>query len=117
MSTLRERMPARSGPARLGPKRPEVEDMKLRRFSPRTQQAHARAVRRLGEYYHKSTALVKDEELRHYFLYRTNVSRRSRVVPGRGFTSPRIHRLVVSGTTGRPWPFRLGQAAPLPCVG
>lgn len=64
MSTLRERM---------------IEDMQLRGFSPRTQQAYARAVRKLAEHYHKSPDLVTDEELRQYFLYRTNVSRWSRV--------------------------------------
>jgi site-specific recombinase XerD len=64
MSTLRERM---------------IQDMQLRGFSPRTQQAYARAVRKLAEHYQKSPDLVTDEELRQYFLYRTNVSRWSRV--------------------------------------
>ncbi len=64
MGILRERM---------------IEDMQLRGFSPRTQQSYSRAVRKLAEYYHKSPDLVTDEELRQYFLYRTNVSRWSRV--------------------------------------
>ena len=64
MSTLRERM---------------IQDMQLRGFSPRTQESYVRAVRKLAEHYHKSPALVTDEELRDYFLYRTNVSRWSRV--------------------------------------
>ena len=64
MSILRERM---------------IQDMQLRGFSPRTQQAYARAVRKLAEHYQKSPDLVTDEELRQYFLYRTNVSRWSRV--------------------------------------
>jgi integrase/recombinase XerD len=64
MSTLRERM---------------IQDMQLRGFSPRTQESYARAVRKLAEHYHKSPDLVTDEELRQYFLHRTNVSRWSRV--------------------------------------
>ena len=64
MSILRKRM---------------IEDMQLRGFSPRTQQSYSRAVRKLAQHYHKSPDLVTDEELRQYFLYRTNVSRWSRV--------------------------------------
>jgi len=64
MSILRKRM---------------IEDMQLRGFSPRTQQSYSRAVRKLAQHYHKSPNLVTDEELRQYFLYRTNVSRWSRV--------------------------------------
>jgi integrase/recombinase XerD len=64
MSALRKRM---------------IQDMQLRGFSPRTQESYARAVRKLAEHYHKSPDLVTDEELRDYFLYRTNVSRWSRV--------------------------------------
>jgi len=64
MGILRERM---------------IEDMQLRGFSPRTQQSYSRAVRKLAQHYHKSPDLVTEEELRQYFLYRTNVSRWSRV--------------------------------------
>jgi len=49
MSTLRERL---------------IEDMKLRGFSPRTQQSYARAVSKLAEHYQKSADLVTEEELR-----------------------------------------------------
>ena len=64
MNTLHERM---------------IQDMQLRGFFPRTQQSYARAVRKLADHCHKSPDLVTDEELRQYFLYRTNVSRWSRV--------------------------------------
>jgi len=64
MGILRERM---------------IEDMQLRGFSVRTQQSYSRAVRKLAQHYHKSPDLVTEEELRQYFLYRTNVSRWSRV--------------------------------------
>jgi integrase/recombinase XerD len=64
MGVLRERM---------------IEDMQLRGFSPRTQQSYSRAVWKLAQHYHKSPDLVTDEELRQYFLYRTNVSGWSRV--------------------------------------
>jgi site-specific recombinase XerD len=56
-----------------------IQDMQLRGFSPRTQESYARAVRKLAEHYHNSPDLVTDEELRQYFLHRTNVSRWSRV--------------------------------------
>jgi site-specific recombinase XerD len=56
-----------------------IQDMQLRGFSVRTQQAYARAVRKLADHYQKSPDLVTEEELRDYFLYRTNVSRWSRV--------------------------------------
>lgn len=56
-----------------------IEDMQLRGFSPRTQESYVRAVRKLAEHYQKSPELVTDEELRGYFLYRTNVSHWSRV--------------------------------------
>jgi len=56
MSILRERM---------------IQDMQPRGFSPRTQESYIRAVRKLAEHYHKSPDLITDEELREYFLYRT----------------------------------------------
>jgi len=56
-----------------------IQDMQLRGFSPRTQEAYARAVRKLADHYAKSPDLITEEELRLYFLHRTNVSRWSRV--------------------------------------
>jgi hypothetical protein len=56
-----------------------TQDMQLRGFSPRTQEAYTRAVRKLADHYAKSPDLITDEELRQYFLHRTNVSRWSRV--------------------------------------
>ena len=56
-----------------------TQDMLLRGFSPRTQEAYTRAVRKLAEHYAKSPDSITDEELRQYFLHRTNVSRWSRV--------------------------------------
>jgi integrase/recombinase XerD len=56
-----------------------IQDMQLQGFSPRTQQAYARAVRKLADHYHKAPDLVTEEELRQYFLYRTHGSRWSRV--------------------------------------
>ncbi len=64
MRSLRERM---------------IQDMQRRGFSPRSQQAYARAVCALADHYHKSPDLVTEEELRQYFLYRTNVNGWSRV--------------------------------------
>ena len=64
MTILRERM---------------IEEMQLRGFSVRTQQSYSRAVSKLAQHYHKSPDLVTDEELRQYFLHRTNVTGWSRV--------------------------------------
>lgn len=56
-----------------------IQDMQLRGFSPRTQEAYGRAVRKLADHYAKSPDLITEEELRQYFLHCTNVSRWSRV--------------------------------------
>ncbi len=50
-----------------------LEDLQLRGYSPRTQQAYVDAVRRLAEHVHKSPDRVTDEELRQYFLHLTQV--------------------------------------------
>ena len=49
-----------------------IEDMQLRGYSARTQEAYARAVRQLAEYFHRSPDQVTEEELREYFLYLAN---------------------------------------------
>jgi site-specific recombinase XerD len=46
-----------------------IEDLKLRGYSPRTQQAYVAAVRLLAEHYRKSPAQITEEELGQYFLY------------------------------------------------
>jgi integrase/recombinase XerD len=63
MSPLRQRM---------------LEDMQLRGLSARTQEAYARAVRQLAQYYHRSPDQLSDEELRQYFLYLTNEKKLAR---------------------------------------
>jgi hypothetical protein len=49
-----------------------IEDMQLRGFALRTQEAYLLAVRQLAHYYNKSPHLVTEEELRQYFLYLKN---------------------------------------------
>src|SRR5258705_7688634 len=49
-----------------------LEDMQLRGFSARTQEAYARAVRQLAEHYHRSPDQLTEEDLRQYFLYLAN---------------------------------------------
>jgi integrase len=56
-----------------------IQDMQLRGFSARTQEAYVRAVRKLADPYATSPDLITEEELRLYFLHRTTVSRWSRV--------------------------------------
>jgi site-specific recombinase XerD len=55
-----------------------IECLQLRGLSERTQEAYTRAVRQLAEHYHKSPALITEEELRQYFLFIKNVKRYSR---------------------------------------
>jgi integrase/recombinase XerD len=63
MTSLRQRM---------------IEDMALRGFSPKTQEAYLRSVRQLAEYFNKSPVGVAEEDLRQYFLHLKNVRRASR---------------------------------------
>jgi site-specific recombinase XerD len=46
--------------------------MQLRGLSARTQEAYARAVWQLAQYYHRRPEQLSDEDLRQYFLYLTN---------------------------------------------
>jgi integrase/recombinase XerD len=55
-----------------------IEFLQLRGLSERTQEAYVRAVRQLSEHYHKSPALITEDELRQYFLYLKNVKHHSR---------------------------------------
>jgi site-specific recombinase XerD len=55
-----------------------IECLQLRCLSERTQEAYVRAVRQLSEHYHKSPALITEDELRQYFLYLKNVKHYSR---------------------------------------
>jgi integrase/recombinase XerD len=49
-----------------------IEDMQLRGYSARTQEAYTRAVRQLAERYHRSPDKLSEEQLRQYFLYLAN---------------------------------------------
>jgi site-specific recombinase XerD len=55
-----------------------IEDMQLRGFAPKTQQAYLRSVRQLSEYFNKSPGEITEEDLREYFLHLKNVKRVSR---------------------------------------
>jgi hypothetical protein len=55
-----------------------TEDMQLRGFSPRTQEAYLHAVRQLAAHFHRPPDRITEEELRQYFLYLTNVKRFAR---------------------------------------
>jgi len=55
-----------------------IEDMQLRSFSQKTQEAYLRAVRQLAEHFNKSPGDVTEEDLRQYFLYLKNVKLASR---------------------------------------
>jgi site-specific recombinase XerD len=49
-----------------------IEDMQLRGFSPKTQEAYLRQVRQLVERCNKSPEKIMEEDLRDYFLYLKN---------------------------------------------
>ena len=49
-----------------------LEDLRLKGYSPRTQEAYVRAVRQLAEHFHRSPDQLGEEELRQYFLYLTH---------------------------------------------
>jgi len=55
-----------------------LEDMQLRGFAARTQEAYLLAVRQLAKYYHKSPDQINEEELRQYFLFLKNEKQASR---------------------------------------
>lgn len=50
-----------------------LEDMQLRGFSPRTQEAYVHAVRQLAAHFHRPPDRITEDELRQYFLYLANV--------------------------------------------
>jgi site-specific recombinase XerD len=49
-----------------------IEDMQLRGYSARTQEAYAGAVRQLAKHFHRSPDQLSEEDLREYFLYLAN---------------------------------------------
>jgi len=49
-----------------------LEDMQLRGFAIRTQEAYLSAVNQLAKHYHKSPDQIEEEELRQYFLFLKN---------------------------------------------
>jgi site-specific recombinase XerD len=48
-----------------------LEDMQLKGYSPRTQQAYLNAVRQLAAHFHRSPDRLTEQDLRQYFLYLT----------------------------------------------
>ena len=55
-----------------------IEDLQLRGFAPKTQEAYLRAVRQLAEHFKKSPEDITEDDLRQYFLHLKNVKRVSR---------------------------------------
>jgi len=52
-----------------------IEDLQLRGYSPRTQEAYVHAVRQLAAHFHLSPDRITEDQLREYFLYLTNVKK------------------------------------------
>lgn len=55
-----------------------IEDMQLRGFADRTQEAYLSAVRQLAKHYRKSPDQIDEEELRQYFLFLKNEKQAAR---------------------------------------
>jgi len=55
-----------------------IEDMQLRGFASRTQEAYLNAVRQLAKHYRKSPDQIEEEELRQYFLFLKNEKQAAR---------------------------------------
>src|SRR6266542_236036 len=55
-----------------------LEDMQLRGFAVRTQEAYLLAVRQLAKHYHKPPDQINEEELRQYFLFLKNKKQAAR---------------------------------------
>lgn len=50
-----------------------LDDLRLRGFAPKTQEAYVSAVRQLAAHYHKPPDQISEDELRQYFLYLTQI--------------------------------------------
>lgn len=55
-----------------------IEDLQLKGYSPRTQQAYVGAVRRLAEHFHCSPDRLSEEQIREYFVFLTKEKKHSR---------------------------------------
>ena len=77
-----------------------IEDMQLRGFAARTQEAYVHAVRQLAGHLHKTPDQIAEEELRQYFLYLINVKRFARA----SFTIALCGiKFFFESTLGRDW--------------
>ncbi|MGH7427090.1 MAG: site-specific integrase, partial [Candidatus Methylomirabilaceae bacterium] len=77
-----------------------IEDMQLRGFSVRTQEAYMHAVRSLANHFHTPPDRLSEEDLRNYFLYLTNVKHFARA----SFTIALCGiKFFYENTAGRDW--------------
>jgi site-specific recombinase XerD len=111
-------LPALAGKDRMTPLRKRmIEDLQLRGCSPSTQQAYVWAVEKLARHYHKSPALLTEEDLRAYFLHLTRVERCPRGTLKIALSGIKFCFAV---TLQRPWPVlglvRPGRESKLPVV-
>lgn len=94
-----------------------LEDLQLHGCACATQQAYLHAVHKLAAHYHKSPALLGEEELRAYFLHLTQVER---CAPGTLKIALAGIRFCFAITLQRRWPtlglLRPGKQRKLPVV-
>lgn len=86
MSRLRQRM---------------LEDMQLRGFAERTQDAYLQCVRQLAKHYGKSPEVLSEEDLRQYFLYLKNEKKVSRATSTQALCAIKF---LYEQTLKRDWP-------------
>jgi len=86
MSRLRQRM---------------LEDMQLRGFAEKTQDAYLRGVRQLADHFGKSPEEISEEELRQYFLYLKNEKKASRSACSQALCAIKF---LYEQTLKRDWP-------------
>jgi hypothetical protein len=78
-----------------------MEDLQLHGFAAATQRAYLHAVHQLAAHYHKSPALLTEEELRAYFLHLTRVQK---CAPGTLKIALAGIRFCLGLTLQRRWP-------------
>jgi site-specific recombinase XerD len=94
-----------------------MEDLQLHGLAPATQKAYLHAVHMLAAHYHKSPALLTEEELRAYFLH---LNRVQKCALGTLKIAVAGIRFCVGVTLQRHWPtlglLRAGKQSKLPVV-
>ena len=80
-----------------------TEDLQLKGYSLKTQFAYLWAVEKLARHYHKSPALINEEQLRAYFLHLTQVEQCAHGTLKIALGGIKFCFAVTLNGTGQPW--------------